>query len=155
MWDRRAQHTATLLTDGRVLVVGGNDSGDPIARAELYEPVTGDLTDLLNYAHLWPRGSITFKGAHQWRYPVVDTPFTKHSVERNAQVIWRLQREGSLDLSQLVTHVIRPEDAILSKCRFSNGNTYCGAISPSPRWNTMLFAVEPSNSYSPRFGFVQ
>ena len=35
----RAQHTATLLPDGRVLVVGGGRQ--PIATAELYDPKTG------------------------------------------------------------------------------------------------------------------
>ncbi len=36
----RNQHTATLLTDGRVLAVGGNSTGTAIATAELYNPLT-------------------------------------------------------------------------------------------------------------------
>ena len=73
--------------------------------------VPGDLTDLLNYSHMWPRGSITFKGAHEWRYPVYRDPFVKHSLERNSRLIWRLQQEGRLALGKLITHVIKPEEA--------------------------------------------
>lgn len=36
--NRRAFHTATLLDDGRVLVVGGGDYGDPLLTAEVYDP---------------------------------------------------------------------------------------------------------------------
>lgn len=37
----RKQHTATLLADGRVLVVGGTSSGLPERSAELWAPATG------------------------------------------------------------------------------------------------------------------
>ncbi len=60
MTTARMQHTATLLPDGRVLIVGGDIGGDNsydgnpnpplLATAELYEPTTGSFS---------PTGSMT------------------------------------------------------------------------------------------------
>src|SRR6478735_10094984 len=41
----RFHHTATLLPDGRVLVVGGEQGHEPLASAELYDPATGTWSD--------------------------------------------------------------------------------------------------------------
>src|SRR5271157_3381726 len=41
----RIRHTATLLTDGLVLMAGGEDAGgNPLASAELYNPATQTFT---------------------------------------------------------------------------------------------------------------
>jgi hypothetical protein len=41
----RQSHTATLLTNGKVLVLGGyNSGGSPLASAELYDPASGTWT---------------------------------------------------------------------------------------------------------------
>src|SRR5438094_2483078 len=41
----RAEHTATLLANGTVLVAGGRDAaGQPLASAEIYDPATGVYT---------------------------------------------------------------------------------------------------------------
>ncbi len=44
MIDFRSKHTATLLTNGKVLVTGGIKSGTFISSSELYEPSTGTWT---------------------------------------------------------------------------------------------------------------
>src|SRR5260221_13428386 len=45
MVEARDSHTATLLSDGKVLVTGGVDSqGVPIASAEVFDPQSGQWT---------------------------------------------------------------------------------------------------------------
>src|SRR5207248_3447023 len=42
--DGRAYHTATRLSDGRILVAGGLGSAGYLASAEIYDPATGTWT---------------------------------------------------------------------------------------------------------------
>jgi len=64
----RIDHTATLLPNGRVLIVGGN--GGPVTSAELYDPatgtfsVTGSLTTNRTFhtATLLPNGKVLIAG---------------------------------------------------------------------------------------------
>jgi hypothetical protein len=48
MHSPRSGHTATLLADGRVLVVGGTNGTTPLATAELYDPETHGWTETSN-----------------------------------------------------------------------------------------------------------
>jgi len=42
--EARAEHTTSLLPDGRVLIAGGTDGNTPLATAEIYDPATGTFT---------------------------------------------------------------------------------------------------------------
>ena len=85
---------------GEVILVG-------IVRGE-YQ---ANLTDMLDYIHLDPQGNVTFKGAHEWRYPVARDPFVKHSIVRNSEIAMELIRSGGLQVAQLLTHTLSPAEA--------------------------------------------
>ena len=70
-----------------------------------------NLTHLLDFIHLDPLGNVTFKGAHEWRYPVARDPFVKHSIERNSEIAMDLIRAGELRVAPLVTHRMSPHEA--------------------------------------------
>jgi len=69
-----------------------------------------NITEMLNYVHLWPRGCLTFKGAHEWRFPIHQMEGSKHSIERNTRVAFQLISEERLKVKDLITHVIKPEN---------------------------------------------
>src|SRR5205823_828981 len=70
----RYDHTATLLPDGKVLVVGGRDSGgNALASAEIYNPLTGQFAptngplNVGRFAHgaaLLPGGDVLIAGGY-------------------------------------------------------------------------------------------
>jgi threonine dehydrogenase-like Zn-dependent dehydrogenase len=76
-----------------------------------------DVTEVLNYVHLWGNGCLTFKGAHEWRYPVREggrragEPGPKHSLERNTRIVFELMRDGRLRYRPLRTHLLPPAAA--------------------------------------------
>jgi threonine dehydrogenase-like Zn-dependent dehydrogenase len=71
-----------------------------------------NVTDLLNRVHLWGNGCVTLKGAHEWRYPVRRDPAgqSKHSIERNVEIVLGLIAEGRLIVDPLLTHVLPPHE---------------------------------------------
>jgi 2-desacetyl-2-hydroxyethyl bacteriochlorophyllide A dehydrogenase len=70
-----------------------------------------DITEVLNYCHLYNRGCITFKGAHEWRYPTEPNPFVKHSLVRNSRIVFELMQQNRLQIEPLISHVIKPEQS--------------------------------------------
>lgn len=70
-----------------------------------------DLTEVLRHVHLDGLGNVTFKGAHEWRYPVPRDPFVKHSILRNAELALELIDSGELQVAPLHTHTLKPEQA--------------------------------------------
>lgn len=68
-----------------------------------------DVTPFLNKVHL-AAFNITLKGAHEWRYPVNKTPFVKHSLERNSELIIDLMLRGRLVLEPLLTEIAAPDE---------------------------------------------
>ncbi|MAF11523.1 alcohol dehydrogenase [Candidatus Poribacteria bacterium] len=71
-----------------------------------------DITPLLRSIHMWGDGCITFRGAHEWRYPTRHSPsgHAKHSIERNVRILLEWMADGRLRVRELVTHVARPEE---------------------------------------------
>lgn len=69
-----------------------------------------DLTSFVNRIHL-SQHDVTFKGAHEWRYPTTKDPFVKHSLPRNLEILLKLVADGRLHVSELITHVLPPTEA--------------------------------------------
>ncbi|GBG07964.1 alcohol dehydrogenase [Paenibacillus agaridevorans] len=89
-----------------------------------------DVTDVLNYCHLYNRGCITFKGAHEWRYPMGPNPFIKHSLVRNSKIVFELMKQNRLQIEPLLSHVIKPEQA---------KEAYAGLRNNKDEYNGVLF----------------
>lgn len=70
-----------------------------------------DATDIFNYNHLIGRGCITFKGAHEWRFPVESDKFVKHSLVRNSSIVFQLIKSGKLNVRPLISHILAPDQA--------------------------------------------
>lgn len=71
----------------------------------------GNVTDVLSYCHLYNRGCITFKGAHEWRYPTEPNEFVKHSLVRNSKIVFEMMKMNRLQIAPLISHVLEPGQA--------------------------------------------
>lgn len=70
-----------------------------------------NVTTMLESIHIFDKGNLTFKGAHEWRYPIKKNHHNKHSIERNTGIVMNLIDDGRLQVEPLITHVFKPEDA--------------------------------------------
>lgn len=70
-----------------------------------------NVTELLNSVHLDNRGCVTFKGAHEWRFPIEPDRFVKHSLVRNSLIVFRLMLQERLRIAPLISHMLPPEEA--------------------------------------------
>lgn len=70
-----------------------------------------DLTPFLNYSHLAGCGSITIKGAHEYRFPAKEDPSQhyRHSFQSNVRTILDRIADGRLYTDVLLTHRPKPE----------------------------------------------
>ncbi|MFX0016130.1 MAG: zinc-binding alcohol dehydrogenase [Promethearchaeota archaeon] len=88
-----------------------------------------NLTEFLNRSHLISHGCITIKGALEWRFPINRNSVSKHSIERNLEIIFQLLEDKKLNVSSLITHKLSP-----SKCKEAyeglknNKDEYIGVI---------------------------
>ncbi len=128
----RACHTATLLLNGRVLVVGGQDgtvgaSYGTLASAELYDSFTGlwVLTGTLGTARsdhtatLLPSGKVLVAGGHG----VGNAPLD--SVELYDPVIGTWERTGSLATARMYhTATLLPDGKVLVAGGYNPTNPY-------------------------------
>lgn len=90
-----------------------------------------DMTPMLEQVHLWrPHGSVNVKGAHEWQFSPYKTPFTRHSIEENAQALFSLILRDKLDLSKIIQHIVPAADAPAA---------YAGILQSPELWNGVLF----------------
>lgn len=54
---------------------------------------------------------VNIKGASEWRYPVRQEKFVKHSMERNSQIVFDLIANQKLHLKPLLSHLLPPAEA--------------------------------------------
>lgn len=68
----------------------------------------GNLTEVFWDVHL---NGKTIKGAHMYHFPLLSDRGSKYSVSWNFQTVFNLIKEKKIDASQLISHVIKPEEA--------------------------------------------
>ncbi len=70
----------------------------------------GNVTNVLQHVHQF-RYKVNLVGAHEMVAPRMDTPFVKHSSQRNERICLDLIGNGGLKVEKLLTKVLKPEQA--------------------------------------------
>lgn len=83
--------------------------GEAVLLGSPRAPFETNITDVYQKIHL--PNFIALKGALEWRQPTWRIEFTKHSIQRNVEVLFHLLLSGKLVLDPLYTHHVRPEVA--------------------------------------------
>ncbi len=105
---------ASGTPEGALLAVqltGQDGLGNVVLLGSPRRGLEADITPFLKQVHLWRKGSVNLMGAHEWRYPLWRDSFTKHSIERNFDNIYRLMAEEKLCLEPLVSFTSSPHQA--------------------------------------------
>ncbi len=105
---------ASGTPEGALLAVqltGQQGAGNVVLLGSPRRSLETDVTPLLNQVHLWRSGSVNLLGAHEWRYPLHQDRFTKHSIERNIAVIFRFMAAQKLCLEPLLSRIAVPQQA--------------------------------------------
>ena len=91
----------------------------------------GDAVEFLRKIHLWENGCVTFKGAHEWKYPDKMSPTNdyKISIEKNIMDYFQLVKGGKLKIAPLISHVADPSDCEEIYEQLNKGNPdYSGVV---------------------------
>jgi 2-desacetyl-2-hydroxyethyl bacteriochlorophyllide A dehydrogenase len=91
---------SVLKTYGEVILLGSPRN-----------PFETNVTEVFSSVQYPHKGSVTFKGASEWRFPSYETEFSKHSIERNSKIIMQLIKKNNLKIDPLITHKISPDEA--------------------------------------------
>jgi uncharacterized repeat protein (TIGR01451 family) len=150
-----AQHSATLLLDGRVFIAGGRNGSTALASTSFYDPQTDSLTagptlDTPRYAHTATRalyGDVVLAGG---------TPDGTHAYDTVAV----LYRDGTMGIAANKLSVARFAHVTLELANSSNlfvlgGRNDTGPVAAVDYMDPESFAFKPAPSlFTPRSEFV-